>query len=342
MYGTGKKKIKASEILKKIALAFKIGAQGAQIAGTLSPQHAEKLNKYGAAFNKYGNAAEQTGSLVGQLGGGHGDFKSAMKSIGEFIAGKKKMKPEDLLITGGVLAAGVGAIMENPGLEKTGVKLITTGASGTAARSGFGPGFKQKGSGATDMRPIPGGPVAAQMQGQSGGAFDFGGLRKVGNWKKQIRTEYKQCKKRLRTTSGFRRKGARDKCRTEFKNKLKQFSSYTGLERPVNVTIGGYSGTTTSTGTANTVPISEGSKIAERLNPAAAGSAQSGGCYKCGRCPQRGKGMGGTGSKADVWAGRARRTSGGLMKADLMKNKKGKIVSKKMHARGKALYASLR
>ena len=35
------------------------------------------------------------------------------------------------------------------------------------------------------------------------------------------------------------------------------------------------------------------------------------------------------GSKQDVWAGRAHKTAGGLTKADLVLNKKGKPVSKK-------------
>lgn len=40
------------------------------------------------------------------------------------------------------------------------------------------------------------------------------------------------------------------------------------------------------------------------------------------------------GSKLEVWNGTAERTSGGLKVGDLMKNKKGKIVSKKQHANG--------
>ncbi len=45
------------------------------------------------------------------------------------------------------------------------------------------------------------------------------------------------------------------------------------------------------------------------------------------------------GTKAQVWNSSSHHkiTSGGLMKKDLMKNKKGKIISKKMHAKGKAL-----
>jgi len=41
------------------------------------------------------------------------------------------------------------------------------------------------------------------------------------------------------------------------------------------------------------------------------------------------------GSKAQVWHGTARHTSGGLTKADLMKTKAGRIVSKRKHALGK-------
>jgi hypothetical protein len=41
------------------------------------------------------------------------------------------------------------------------------------------------------------------------------------------------------------------------------------------------------------------------------------------------------GSRAKVWHGNAHHTSGGLTKADLMKNKHGEIVSKKKHAKAK-------
>merc|ERR1711964_451802 len=43
-----------------------------------------------------------------------------------------------------------------------------------------------------------------------------------------------------------------------------------------------------------------------------------------------------------VWAGKLNKTKGGLTKADLCKNKRGKIVSKKQHSAAKRLskYAS--
>jgi hypothetical protein len=40
------------------------------------------------------------------------------------------------------------------------------------------------------------------------------------------------------------------------------------------------------------------------------------------------------GSKAQVYHGTAKHTSGGLTKKDLMKTKKGRIVSRKQHAAG--------
>jgi len=39
-----------------------------------------------------------------------------------------------------------------------------------------------------------------------------------------------------------------------------------------------------------------------------------------------------SGSRAQVWHGTACKTSGGLMKKDLMQNKSGRIVSKEKHA----------
>ena len=41
------------------------------------------------------------------------------------------------------------------------------------------------------------------------------------------------------------------------------------------------------------------------------------------------------GSRAQVWNGNAKRTPGGLTRKDLMRNKHGRIVSKKKHAMGK-------
>jgi len=41
-----------------------------------------------------------------------------------------------------------------------------------------------------------------------------------------------------------------------------------------------------------------------------------------------------SGSKAQVWHGTAKKTPGGLTRKDLMKTKKGRIVSKKKHAIG--------
>jgi len=48
------------------------------------------------------------------------------------------------------------------------------------------------------------------------------------------------------------------------------------------------------------------------------------------------------GTKAQVWHGTAKHTSGGLKKTDLMKTRKGRIVSKKKHAAGKKALKQLR
>ena len=42
-------------------------------------------------------------------------------------------------------------------------------------------------------------------------------------------------------------------------------------------------------------------------------------------------------AKSVVFRGSKEKTSGGLAKSQLMKNKRGKVVSKKMHARGKTI-----
>lgn len=48
------------------------------------------------------------------------------------------------------------------------------------------------------------------------------------------------------------------------------------------------------------------------------------------------------GTKAMVFHGSAKHTSGGLTKKDLMKTRKGRIVSKKKHAAGKRAIKTLR
>ena len=47
------------------------------------------------------------------------------------------------------------------------------------------------------------------------------------------------------------------------------------------------------------------------------------------------------GSKAQVYHGTAKHTVGGLTRKDLMKNKRGKIVSRKQAAAGKKAYSRL-
>ena len=48
------------------------------------------------------------------------------------------------------------------------------------------------------------------------------------------------------------------------------------------------------------------------------------------------------GTKAQVWHGTAKHTSGGLTKKDLMKTKKGRIVSRRKHAAGQRAIKKLR
>ena len=55
-----------------------------------------------------------------------------------------------------------------------------------------------------------------------------------------------------------------------------------------------------------------------------------------------GKKVPAVGTKAQVFHGTAKHTSGGLMKKDLMKTKKGRIVSKKKYAAGKRAIKTLR
>jgi hypothetical protein len=64
-----------------------------------------------------------------------------------------------------------------------------------------------------------------------------------------------------------------------------------------------------------------------RTRPRKTGARKSAGTRKGCSCSK-------VGSKLQVWNGTKTRTSGGLSRADLMKNKRGKVVSKKQHAAG--------
>ena len=46
--------------------------------------------------------------------------------------------------------------------------------------------------------------------------------------------------------------------------------------------------------------------------------------------------------KREVWEGKRSKTASGLKRKDLMKNKDGKIVSKKQHKRGQELYRMMK
>merc|ERR1712243_61004 len=49
----------------------------------------------------------------------------------------------------------------------------------------------------------------------------------------------------------------------------------------------------------------------------------------------------GRGAKARVFSGKKEKTSGGLKKSSLIRNKHGRVVSKKMHAQGKKAYKNV-
>ena len=80
-----------------------------------------------------------------------------------------------------------------------------------------------------------------------------------------------------------------------------------------------------STATTFTVPAnsSTNSTATNSTNATRKNSTQAGGAMKT------------VGSKAMVYHGKAKHTSGGLTRKDLMKTKKGRIVSRKKHAAGK-------
>lgn len=87
---------------------------------------------------------------------------------------------------------------------------------------------------------------------------------------------------------------------------------------------------TNSTNAPANAPANAPSENAPEAN-APANNATMGGTRKS----QRGGKMPAVGTKAQVYHGTAKHTSGGLTRKDLMKTKKGRIVSRKKHAAGK-------
>jgi hypothetical protein len=83
-------------------------------------------------------------------------------------------------------------------------------------------------------------------------------------------------------------------------------------------------------------PLKTIMEMAGGLNmPKAGGARKTRKAAKAGKIPA-------VGTKAQVFHGTAKHTSGGLTKSDLMKTKKGRIVSKKKHAAGKRALSRLR
>jgi hypothetical protein len=73
----------------------------------------------------------------------------------------------------------------------------------------------------------------------------------------------------------------------------------------------------------------------------AMGAAKVGGARNTRKASKESK-VPAVGTKAQVWHGSAKHTSGGLTRKDLMKTKKGRIVSRKKHAAGKKALTRLR
>jgi len=80
--------------------------------------------------------------------------------------------------------------------------------------------------------------------------------------------------------------------------------------------------------------MSDASEVSARISGMMKNPGQMGGARSTRKVPA-------VGSKAQVWHGTARHTSGGLTKKDLMKTKKGRIVSRKKHAAGKKALKNL-
>lgn len=89
-------------------------------------------------------------------------------------------------------------------------------------------------------------------------------------------------------------------------------------------------------------PMEQIAAIAKAMG--AAGAPKIGGARKPSKTRKASKAskVPAVGTKAQVWHGSAKHTSGGLEKKDLMKTKKGRIVSRKKHTAGKRALTRLR
>lgn len=273
MYGEGKKskfivgihdflndrkKIKPGKILKALAKAFKLASKGANIAGELAPEHKASFDKYAGHFDRAGSSVDKVSKVHGQyknissqLGTGRRKhhhskkFIHSMKKLGLFLTGHTKIKPEELLLAGGIIAAGVGTVLDATGigavagvpLQSLGASLITTSAAATAARAGDVAATKLAFS--SEKQAAPSAPSAPPPKppklGQSGGKI--GGIRHI---KRKLRQDTKSCRKRLHKSSGFTKRAAKKKCNQELSRSLTRYNAYTGLQ-PTTTT------TTTST-----------------------------------------------------------------------------------------------
>ena len=87
---------------------------------------------------------------------------------------------------------------------------------------------------------------------------------------------------------------------------------------------------------ANTEVVEQNNEVVETndvsQNENVGNNAQSGGAVKIKT----------VGTKSEVYNSKAKRTSGGLKKNDLMLNRHGRVVSKKQHARGKLQAVALK
>ena len=359
----GKKKLKPSNVAKGLSKVFKISSSIANKTESFK-NYSGMLNNASNLLNKAGNFAEQRGRggmyfgdgykkatyMSGSGKGSRHNIKRMKEHFIKFLRGETKIKPKQLLIAGGVLVgiASAGAALipggqgaavalgtassgmfsiANKGVKKAAMDKISQVANKMESDdkediegSGLVAGTSTRGYGL-----VPGGRYLEGRGYKSRSApFLSGSGLKPGGALFPIAKMKKKCKSNLlkQTLPGknifgnpikkYTRRQAKGHCNQAVKQATSHVENY-DPNRKIKYEIKP-SGTVSGSGRGRQ------SRSAPSLLSHSSPYSRSG-----------------KKSKEDVYYGRAKRTSGGLTKKDLMKNSKGKIVSKKMYKRGKLL-----
>ena len=313
-------------------------------------KHASTLKSVGDKIDSFSSSLPRSGSGNGlmfgsgyklktyQIGKGkkRANIKQTVNDFIAFLSGKKRLKPSGLMKAASVVMGVAGSGAMALGQAEFAAPLL----AGSSAI----------------------GDISAKMkQGGSGRHLSGHGLEPGGGAKKSIPLDCKMCalqhcKKQCKPGSGlapgggalvgqgtgsglFPLKDLRNKCVDNLRKQTLPKKNILGKKQK-KYTKGqakGYCNQAIDKMKKYVENYDPQTKVKYELTPSGSGSGSGSGIVP-GGIPKK---MKAKGSKHDVYYGLARHTGGGLKKQDLMLNKHGKVISKKMHARGKQLYKKL-